>query len=164
MSEVPDAAVEAGRLAIESVLLRSGGKVVLPSGAQEALARAVLEAALPHLAPEAPDLTAVPWRQGRSHAANLWAATSGDWQEHTPVGRMDSAEIAARACADHNTVLDLGSLLGAGWLVEMRRAPAEREDVACQVVLQKPGERVSVQFSGLTPGGALSKAREGITP
>lgn len=52
-----------------------------------------------------PDLTAVPWRQGRSHPANLWAATGDDWRDHQPIGRMDSAGLAAEAVAAHNAAL-----------------------------------------------------------
>lgn len=54
-----------------------------------------------------PGLTAAPWRQGRSHPSNLWAVTGDDWREHQPIGRMDSAELAAEAVAAHNARLDL---------------------------------------------------------
>jgi hypothetical protein len=60
---------------------------------------------------------------------------------------------------------DLEWLLTAGWLPEMRRFSAGRDDVEFWVGLRRAGERsVSVQFSGASLGEAIGKAREGITP
>lgn len=117
MSEIPEAAITAALSEYRALLYDRPDQTAL---SDEALARRMLEAALPHLSPPAPDLTGVPWRTGRSHPSNIWARTGGDdWKADTPVGRMDSAEIAARACADHSAVLDLEWLLGAGLDVEV---------------------------------------------
>lgn len=37
-----------------------------------------------------PDLTAVPWRQGRRKGRNLYAVTGPDWEAHPEIGCLDS--------------------------------------------------------------------------
>jgi hypothetical protein len=52
------------------------------------------------------DLTALPWRQGRSQPRNVYARTGGDdWKADTMIGQLDTAEIAAEACESHNEAL-----------------------------------------------------------
>jgi histidine triad (HIT) family protein len=52
------------------------------------------------------DLTALPWRQGRSQPRNVYARTGGaDWKADTMIGQLDTAEIAAEACEAHNEEL-----------------------------------------------------------
>ena len=95
-AEVPDTAVTAALAAYSRTgMAESDGAMI----------RRVLEAALPHLTPEAteaPDLTAVPWRQGRRKRRNLYAVTGEDWEAHPEIGCLDTAELAAAACAAHN--------------------------------------------------------------
>ena len=53
-----------------------------------------------------PDLTDLPWRQGRSQPRNLYARTGGDdWKADVMIGQLDTAEIAAEACESHNEAL-----------------------------------------------------------
>ena len=52
------------------------------------------------------DLTALPWRQGRTQARNVYARTGGDdWLAETMIGQLDTAEYAAEACEAHNEAL-----------------------------------------------------------
>ena len=102
MNEVPEAAV-ATALAVRADLLSDRpSPMVLPD---EALVRRMLEAALPHLSPPAPDLTAVPWRAGRRKGRNLYAVTGPDWEQHPEIGCLDTPELAAEAVAAHNDAL-----------------------------------------------------------
>jgi len=118
---------------------------------------------------ERPDLTAVPWRQGRSHPANVWAATGPDWQDHQPAGRMDSAELAAEAVRAHNALSDLLWLLGAGHNVQLG-AHDDSGGPAFYVRLLGDGGGSLESFSGRRSlGQALADARgwserQGLTP
>lgn len=52
------------------------------------------------------DLTAIPWRQGRSQPRNVYARTGGDdWKADVMIGQLDTPEIAAEACEAHNEAL-----------------------------------------------------------
>lgn len=96
----PNALARQHARVVEAVLEAHMGKHPLAEWAAEV---ARLRGLVPS---EAPDLTAVPWRTGRSHGANIWARTGGDdWKADTPVGRMDSPELAEAACAAHNAAL-----------------------------------------------------------
>lgn len=53
----------------------------------------------------APDLTAVPWRQGRRKGRNLYAVTGDDWEAHPEIGCLDSPELAREAAEAHNAAL-----------------------------------------------------------
>jgi hypothetical protein len=63
---------------------------------------------------------------------------------------------------------DLRWLLDDGWVAEMSRAAADlgaaRDDVGYWVSLRRIANRAVSHFSGPTPGEAIRKAREGITP
>ena len=49
------------------------------------------------------DLTALPWRQGRSQPRNVYARTGGDdWKADVMIGQLDTAEMAREACEAHN--------------------------------------------------------------
>jgi len=62
-----------------------------------------------------PDLTAVPWRAGRKNPRNMYAVTGNDWEAHPDIGKLDTAELAAEACAAHNEALARrGGQAGAG--------------------------------------------------
>jgi len=51
------------------------------------------------------DLTAVPWRVGRRKGRNMYAITGDDWEAHPDIGKLDTPELAAEACAAHNEAL-----------------------------------------------------------
>jgi hypothetical protein len=52
------------------------------------------------------DLTAVPWRTGRTLGRTLYARTGGDdFKADTVFGMLDTPELAEAACADHNEAL-----------------------------------------------------------
>jgi hypothetical protein len=130
----------------------------------------------------APDLTAVPWRQGGHYRPAVWAevgVTGG--KPGTHAGTMDSAGLAARACADHNAMLDLEWLLAAGLdvLVTPCGGPARCcADIAGRFAVRaaKPDPAADLSVPGgieshghASPGEALAFARdwceqEGITP
>ena len=99
MPDVPAAAIAAALAKRAALLADRPDPMVL---SDESLVRQMLEAALPYLLPPAPDLTAVPWRQGRRKGRNLYAVTGDDWEAHPEIGCLDTAELAAEACAAHN--------------------------------------------------------------
>ena len=69
-----------------------------------------------------PGLTELPWRTGRTLGRTMYARTGGeDYKADTAFGMLDTREIADRACADHNAMLDLEWLTEAGWNVELIR-------------------------------------------
>jgi hypothetical protein len=103
MTEVTDAAVRAAIAEHARLLVDRPEPTVL---SDESLFRRVLEAALPHLTPAAPDLTAVPWRQGRRKGRNLYAVTGDDWEAHPAIGCLDTPELAEEACRAHNEAVD----------------------------------------------------------
>ena len=52
------------------------------------------------------DLAAVPWRTGRTLGRTIYARTGGDdWKSDTPIGMLDTRELAEAACAAHNAAL-----------------------------------------------------------
>jgi hypothetical protein len=54
------------------------------------------------------DLTALPWRQGRTLGRTVYARTGGDdWKADTAIGMLDTPELAAAACEAHNATLGL---------------------------------------------------------
>lgn len=66
------------------------------------------------------DLTAFPWRTGRTLGRTVYARTGGDdWKADTVIGMLDTPELAAGACAAHNDMLRLHWLIGAGHDVQM---------------------------------------------
>lgn len=70
------------------------------------------------------ELTAVPWRTGRT-GRTVYARTGGDnWKADTVIGMIDTPELAEEACAAHNAALLAGkpeeSTTG-----EKRHAPRE---------------------------------------
>lgn len=70
-----------------------------------------------------PDLTAVPWRTGRSLGRTVYARTGGDdWKADTVIGMMDTAELAEEACTAHNAGLILNRA-SAGEAATQRGAP-----------------------------------------
>jgi hypothetical protein len=103
------------------------------------------------------DLTAVPWRTGRTLGRTLYARTGGDdWKADTPAGMLDTRELADEACAAHNAVLDLAWLAEAGFNVELIRRQR-----SWRVSLQPaPDGWTAVCGQGASPGEALAKARE----
>lgn len=53
-----------------------------------------------------PDLTSLPWRQGRHQGRHLYAQTGPRPSDDAPlVGTLDTAELAAEACEAHNEAL-----------------------------------------------------------
>lgn len=52
-------------------------------------------------------LANLPWRAGRTLGTTLYAVTTPNWKQQENFGRINTPELAARAIADHNTVLDL---------------------------------------------------------
>lgn len=102
MTEVTEAAVKAA-IAEHARLLADRPDPMVLSDAT--LFRRVLEAALPHLSPPAPDLTAVEWRQGRKNPRNMYTVTGDDWEAHPGIGVLDTPELAEEACRAHNTAL-----------------------------------------------------------
>jgi hypothetical protein len=104
------------------------------------------------------NLTAIPWRTWGSGV--ICAATSPDETSDTIIGRSGEA-IAARACADHNAMLDLAWLAGKGWLVRLgiMGSPFGRlEPWEAQLSLQ--GLPPRHRACGASPGEVLAKARE----
>jgi hypothetical protein len=133
MTEITDAAVRAALAEHARLLIDRPEPTVLPD---ETLFRRVLEAALPHMAPEAPDLTAATWRQGRRKGRNLYAVTEDDWEAHPAIGCLDTAELAEEACRAHNDSLarsHLAWLLDAG--LEVRMIP---DGPGMEVILSDP--------------------------
>lgn len=131
----------------------------------------------------APDLTGVQWRLGGSHKRNLYAeAGFSDGKPGTYAGHMDTDELATRACADHNAMLDLSWLVAAG--LDVRVEPCGGAGRCCgdtagrfSVLAVKPDPVAAalplpggVESHGhASPGEALAFARdwwerEGITP
>jgi hypothetical protein len=104
------------------------------------------------------DLTAIPWRTWGSGV--ICAATSPDETSDTIIGRSGEA-TAARACSDHNAVLDLAWLLDAGWLAQLGQARApDNSPAGYYASVRRMGDLVSVNFTGGTVGKAAAKARE----
>ena len=55
---------------------------------------------------QTPDLTDLPWRQGRSQPRNVYARTGGDdWKADVMIGQLDSPGLSAEACQAHNEAL-----------------------------------------------------------
>lgn len=108
------------------------------------------------------DLTGVPWRTGRTLGRTMYARTGGDdWKADTEFGMLDTRELAAEACADHNAALDLAWLLDAGWIAELGRHLAPGNSPAgYRVTVRRSGDLMSVNFTGETIAGAAAKARE----
>jgi len=71
----------------------------------EEIAMRVAAAGVPE-ADAAPDLNALPWRQGPVEARNLYARTGGDdWTADVMIGQLNTPELAAGAVRAHNTAL-----------------------------------------------------------
>lgn len=103
------------------------------------------------------DLTQEPWRTGRTLGRTMYARTGGDdYKADTEFGMLDTREIAARACADHNAMLDLLWLTEAGFNVELiRRQRSWRVSLS-----PAPDGWTAVCGQGGSAGEALAKARE----
>jgi hypothetical protein len=103
------------------------------------------------------DLTALPWRVGRTLGRTVYARTGGDdWKADTPVGMLDTRELAEAACADHNAVLDLEWLAEAGFNVELIR----RQGSWRVALSPAPDAWKAVCGQGADIAGALAGARE----
>jgi hypothetical protein len=110
------------------------------------------------------DPTALPWRTGRTLGRTMYARTGGDdYKADTEFGMLDTREIAARACADHNAMLDLARLAEAGHVTSLgrclRMAPGGIAHQPC-VSLEHLDLDELQEFYGTTFGEALAKARE----
>jgi hypothetical protein len=105
------------------------------------------------------DLTAIPWRTWGSGV--ICAATSPDETGDTIIGRSDEA-VAARACADHNAMLDLAWLADAGYDVCLgrRKGPVAHVAHLPYVSLEHVDLDEPQEFYATTFGEALGKARE----
>lgn len=105
------------------------------------------------------DLTALPWRTGRTLGRTMYARTGGDdWKADTEFGMLDTREVAARACEDHNAVLNLEWLAHAGFNVEL-----SRRQRSWRVSLQPaPDGWTAVCGQGSSAGEALAKARKWV--
>jgi hypothetical protein len=109
------------------------------------------------------DLTALPWRVGRTLGRTVYARTGGDdYKADTEFGMLDTREIAARACADHNAVLGLGWLLAAG--LEVTCAVWDNHGgpgYAVTLDVEDGAAGTNAEFEGHeTLGEALAAARE----
>ena len=188
MPRVPDDAVEAARDAVYRAMYDPGTPFSDPRPFAECIARAAVEAAAPVLAEhvaQVPDLTAVPWRQGRRKGRNLYAVTGPDWEAHPEIGCLDTPELAAEAVAAHNEAgtlaANLAWLLAAGLEVEV--APCGGAGRCCgdadgrfSVRAAKPDPVAALPLAGgveshghASPAEALAFAREwcgqnGIAP
>lgn len=55
------------------------------------------------------DLAAFPWRTGRRVGRHLYAQAGPEpSDDDVPIGTLDTAELAAAACAAHNAMLRMG--------------------------------------------------------
>jgi hypothetical protein len=154
MTDVPAIPPEAVRLALAArrdALIDRPDPTVL---SDETLTRIMLEAAAPFLAA---DLTEEQWRTGRTLGRTMYARTGGTGRKaDTEFGMLDTREIAARACDDHNAVLDLAWLARAGFDVTLSwRAGTWRVEIP-----SAPYGALVMCGQGETPGEALAKARE----
>lgn len=105
------------------------------------------------------DLSAFPWRVGRTLGRTVYARTGGDdYKADTEFGMLDTREIAARACADHNAMLDIDWLTEAGFNVEMiRRQGSWRVSLS-----PAPDGWTAVCGQGADIAGALAAARKWV--
>lgn len=169
--DVPDSAVAAALAAHRRAL---SGMPYLAALTTEALLREILEAAMPHLVPQAPDLTGERWRQGGHYPPAVWAMvgeTGG--KPGTHAGTMDTDKLAARACADHNMALDLRWLFSRGLGVRVTPDPeffpgGSDGVMLYEVVLSDlEGEHLLTVDRQPSLGAALAEARrqaEGAAP
>lgn len=102
------------------------------------------------------------WRPGRKDSCNLWADTDPDYLNHVSLGKFATPEIAARAYADHQAMLDLEWLTEAGFNVELIRVELfRRQGNRWRVSLQPaPDGWTAICGQGGSIGEALAKARE----
>ena len=120
---------------------------------------------------ETPDLTAVPWRTGRTLGRTLYARTGGeDWKADADFGWLPSTALADEVVAAHNAMADLRWLIAAGH--DVRLGPHERDCAPAVYVrlLNDEGLHDLMSAGGFgNVGEALARAREwsegeGITP